>query len=358
MTYKSQEIDPSCSGATPTRAANIIISLGVHQPALERVRALLPPEAVIEIIPNTDQPVVIPAEKLKNKEILLCLSPPANFHDLIDLKLVQLCSVGYEQLYELSLPAKGIRACNGRGVFETGIAEWCIAMMINIVRDMPRMFRNQQQRVWNRDPRFQSEIRGATLGIYGYGGIGRETARLAKHLGLRIWVLTHGPIKRRVGIFRIPGVGDPDGVLPDRVFSHDQKLEFFAGLDYLLMAMPLTPKTKGIVGANELAALPKSAAILNPSRGPLIDERGLIDALCNGRIKGAALDTHYQYPLPPDHPLWAMENVILTPHISSSGGSTYFLERVWEIFAENVRRYLADEPLLNELTPEELRGET
>jgi len=238
------------------------------------------------------------------------------------------------------------------------IAEWCIAMMVNLTRDLPGMFRNQQQHVWDPDARFQGEIRGATIGIWGYGGIGRETARLAKCFGLRVWVLDVAPPGRRDGMYRVPGVGDPDGMLPDRVFLFDQRFEFLSGLNYLVLTMPLTPKTRGIVGARELAALPKSAYVLNPARGPLIEEAVLVDALRNRRIKGAALDAHYYYPLPPDHPLWSMENVIITPHISGSDSSTRFTERIWEVFAENVRRFLAGGPLLNELTPQELRGQS
>src|SRR5439155_3049057 len=105
-----------------------------------------------------------------------------------------------------------------------------------------------------------------TIGIWGYGGIGRETARLAKCFGLRVWVLDVAPPGRRDGVYRVPGVGDPDGMLPDRVFLFDQRFEFLSGLNYLVLTMPVTPKTRGIVGARELAALPKSAYVLNPAR--------------------------------------------------------------------------------------------
>ena len=336
---------------------NIFVAMTVHEPALEKVRALLPPDAVIEITPLTAEPEPVPAEKLRNKQIMFCEYPPTNFEDMTELKWMQLSSVGFEHLYRLSLPDKGIRACNARGVFDVPIAEWCIAMMVNLTRDLPGMFRNQQQRVWDRDARFQAEIRGATVGIWGYGGIGRETARLAKCFDLKVWALDIAPPGRRDRVYRVPGTGDPDGTLPDRAFLPEQRFEFLSGLDYLVLTMPLTPKTRGIIGAKELAALPKSACVLNPARGPLMEEAALVDALRNRRIKGAALDAHYYYPLPPDHPLWSMENVIITPHISGSDSSTRFTERNWEVFAENIRRFLAGELLLNELTPQELRGE-
>ena len=337
--------------------ANIFVSMNVYEAALERVRALLAPDAVIEITPLTSESERVPAEKLRNKQILFCEYPPANLEDMTELKWLQASSVGFEHLYKFSLPDKGIRACNARGVFDVPIAEWCLAMMVNLARDLPGLLRNQQQHVWDPAARFQGEIRGATVGIWGYGGIGRETARLAKSFGLRVWALEVVPPGRRDGLYRVPGVGDPDGTLPDRVFLLAQRLEFLSGLDYLVLTMPLTPKTRGIVGAKELAALPRSAYVLNPARGPLIEEAALVDALRNRRIKGAALDAHYYYPLPPNHPLWSMENVIITPHISGTDSSPRFTERIWDVFAENVRRFLAGEPLLNELTPQELRGE-
>jgi phosphoglycerate dehydrogenase-like enzyme len=339
------------------KKANIFASMTLHRPALERLRAFLPADAVIKLTPVTEESEPVPGEILRDKQILFCEYPPSNFEDMTDLKWIEVVSVGFEQLYKLSLPDKGIRACNARGVFDVPIAEWCIAMMVALARDLRGMLRNQDQRIWDRDARFQAEIRGATLGIWGYGGIGRETARLAKCLGLKVWALDRTPPGRRDGLYVVPGTGDPDGTLPDRTFLPDQRFEFLSGLDYLVLTMPLTPKTQGIVGAPELAALPKSAYILNPARGPIIEEAPLVDALRARRIKGAALDTHYYYPMPPDHPLWGMENVIFTPHISGSGGSPHFAERNWDIFVENVRRFLADEPLLNELSAKELRGE-
>jgi phosphoglycerate dehydrogenase-like enzyme len=120
------------------------------------------------------------------------------------------------------------------------------------------------------------------------------------------------------------------------------------------MAMPLTPETEGVIGREELRALSPSAYLLNPARGPIVQENALIEALKEKFIAGAALDTHYVYPMPPDHPLWQMENVIMTPHISGSTGSPYFLERLWDLFLQNVERYLTGSPMLNRLPVKDL----
>jgi phosphoglycerate dehydrogenase-like enzyme len=174
---------------------------------------------------------------------------------------------GFEHLYGLSLPDKGIRACNARGVFDVPIAEWCISLMVVLTRDLPGMFRNQQQRIWDQDARFQAEIRGATVGIWGYGGIGRETAQPAKCFGLKVWALHYAHPGGRNGLYVVPSRGDLDGTIADRTFLPAQRSEFLSGLDYLVLTMPLKPQTRGVVGAQELAALPKSAYILDPAWG-------------------------------------------------------------------------------------------
>ena len=299
----------------------------------------------------------LPAEVLKDKDILFCCYPPDNFDDLGELEFVQIYSAGYTQVTGLGLPEKNIRACNARGVFDTPIAEWNVAMMVNLARDLRSLIRNQDKGLWDRSACFQHEIRGSTVGIWGYGGIGRETARVSKALGLTVHVLELSGVGPQGDVYVVPGAGDPNGELPDRVFTRDQEQEFLAGLDFLILSMPLTKQTEGIVGARELQALPRTAYVLNPARGPLIQEDALLQALRENWIAGAALDTHYHYPMPTDHPLWQFSNVIMTPHISGSSQSPNFCRRIWDIFCQNVERFLCGQPLLNELTAEQLDGE-
>jgi phosphoglycerate dehydrogenase-like enzyme len=158
-------------------------------------------------------------------------------------------------------------------------------------------------------------------------------------------------------VYTVPGVGDVEGKLPDKVFTPDQKQEFLTGLDFLILTMPLTKQNEGIVGEQELKALPKHAFLLNPARGPLVQEQALLKALREGSIAGAALDTHWYYPLPADHPIRRFPNVIITPHISGSGGSPHFLKRIYDIFTQNCERFVKNEPLLNELSVEQLNGQ-
>src|SRR5205814_1699385 len=150
--------------------------------------------------------------------------------------------------------------------------------------------------------------------------------------------------------------GDPEGLLPDRVFRQGfDDREFLKSLDYLILALPRAKTTTGLIGEAELRALPKTAFVLNPARGPIIQEQALLTALREGWIAGAALDTHFAYPLPPEHALWAFPNVILTPHISGADHSSLFPARMADLFTQNVERYLAGQPLLNEVTAAEWR---
>lgn len=299
---------------------------------------------------------MLPVELIRDADILVCRTPPKNHAEMRSLKLIQLSSVGYSQLYGHHLVQRGIRAANARGVYDTAIAEWNLAMMINLGRDVRGMLRHQDQGLWETRGRFQHEIRGSTVGLWGYGGIGRETARLVKALGLTVHVLVRRGISDRSNSYLVPGTGDPGGKLPDRVFTAGQEAAFLAGLDFLVLALPHTPQSEGIVGERELRCMKPTAFLLNPARGPLVQEAALLSALREGWIAGAALDTHYYYPMPPEHPLWRMPNVIMTPHVSGSDLGPHFLDRMGEIVVYNIQQFLAGKPLWNELTPEELNA--
>src|SRR5213075_2734007 len=134
----------------------------------------------------------------------------------------------------------------------------------------------------------------------------------------RVHAMTRRGAGPRHHVYAVPGTGDPEGVLPDRVFKAGEELAFLSGLDFLVVALPLTKATEGLIWERELRALPRTAFVLNPARGPIIQQEALLRALREKWIAGAALDTHYQYPMPPEHPLWKFPNVIFTPHISGS----------------------------------------
>jgi phosphoglycerate dehydrogenase-like enzyme len=331
----------------------ILSEVALDGAAVGRLEAL--PGVTVRQLPPHEGRWDLPAEMLPGPEVLLCKFPPGNLEGLAGLKLMQLATVGYEHLRHLGLADRPLRVCNARGVFDTAIAEWNLAMMVNLARDLRAMLRNQEQARWERADRFQEELRGRVVGLWGYGGIGRETARLARALGMTVHVMTRSGVRPRLNTYLQAGTGDPEGVLPDRVFSAGQQREFLAELDFLVLALPRTRASDGMVGEAEFRALSRTAFVLNPARGPIIQEQALVRALQEGWIAGAALDTHHAYPLPAEHPLWRFPNVILTPHISGADRSRAFPGRMADLFVQNVTRYLAGRPLLNELTPQEWR---
>jgi phosphoglycerate dehydrogenase-like enzyme len=134
-----------------------------------------------------------------------------------------------------------------------------------------------------------------------------------------------------------------------------QERAFLSGLGFLVLALPHTKQSDGMIGEEQLQALPRTAFLLNPARGPIVREAALLRALREGWIAGAALDTHFAYPLPPEHPLWRLPNVVLTPHVSGSDRSTSFPARMADLLLENVRRHRDGRPLLNQITAQEWR---
>ena len=334
-------------------AAHIVIAKEVHGPGLAVVQRLVGAENVT-VLPPSSEDVHLPDDLAAGCTVLFTDYLPANLSSMMNLKWLQLASAGYEHILDHPLAEMRIQVTNGSGVNDPAIAEWCIAMMILFERDLRGLLEMQQRRGWNRRARYQSEIRGRRVGILGYGSVGREVARLGSAMGMDVWVMSRSPIGPRPGHYAVPGTGDPQGIIPARTFALTEMAEFLPKLDYLILTLPLSASTRGIIGEQELRLLAPSAVLLNPSRGPLIDEQALLQALEHDWIAGAALDTHFYYPLPPEHPLWRIANVVLTPHISGSTSSRYFLERLWDLFAQNLARNLRGEPLLNQIAASDL----
>jgi phosphoglycerate dehydrogenase-like enzyme len=332
---------------------HVLIDLMIDAEYVERMRRL--PGVTVHHLDVSAAPQRRDPALLRRIQVLMSKHPPKNFDDLTSLELMQLATAGFDHLSHLKLSSRPFTVCNARGAFDSAIGEWCVAMMINLTRDLRGMIRRQERGQWERAEVFQQEVRGKTVGLWGYGGIGREAARLAKALGMTVHVLSRFGVKPRRDDFIPPGTGDPEGILPDRIFLSGQEREFLSGLDFLILALPRTRTTTGLIGEAELRALPRAAFLLNPARGPIIQERALIQALSEGWIAGAALDTHYYYPMPPDHPLWKFPNVIMTPHISGADKSTAYPPRIGQLCFENLSRHLEGQPLLNVVSKDELR---
>jgi phosphoglycerate dehydrogenase-like enzyme len=192
-------------------------------------------------------------------------------------------------------------------------------------------------------------LRGKTLVIVGYGGIGRETARLASAFGMRILAVKAEASERVGSSYREPGTGDPEGIIPNEIVGLKGIDGAFEQADYVVLTLPLTSASRGLMDRRLLSVLRPGAWIVNVARGAIIDEDALVEALREGRIGGAWLDVFRQEPLPGDSPLWEMANVIVTPHVS--GGNRDSFRVLTDLCCENLRRYLAGQPLLNRVDP-------
>lgn len=221
---------------------------------------------------------------------------------------------------------------NASGVAAVPIAEYVIGVIIMFAKGMPLFMRRQLARTWDR--RIEGvEVAGKTCGIVGMGAIGTETARRARALGMRV-LATRRSVTARTA----------DEIAHELLPAADLPY-LLAESDYVVITAPLTPETRHLIGAKELALMKRSAVLINIGRGAVIDEQALIAALRAGTIAGAGLDVFEKEPLPADSPLWALENVIITPH--ASAGSERYTERAAAIICENLRRYLDGQPLRN-----------
>ena len=336
---------------------HVLISINRAAEIVDRLRRQVP-EAKITVGPYIEaRDQTMPPDLMRGVDVLLTEQIPANFDDCPQLRWIQLSSAGYAQVFNLPIIERGIRVTNGKGIFDVPIAEWNIMMMLTWQRNLTTMLENQRQHRYQALPAFQQRLQGSIVGLYGYGGLARETARLTKAMGLTVWAYTRdGVVRPRDLTYCADGTGDPKGVLPDRAFGPDQLQDFCAGVDYFIIAVPITNTTTDLIGEELLRMLKPSAVLLNPARARIVQEEALIRCLREQWIRGAAIDDQYAHPLPPDHPLWSMPNVILTPHIAGDDADIQFVERALDIMTQNLRRYIADQPLLNELTEQQILG--
>jgi len=246
------------------------------------------------------------------------------------LRWVQSGSAGVESPDFHALLKRGIRLTNAAGVHAEPIAQYVIMQMLNRIKRTRAHFELQAAHRW--ESIGGGELTGLTLGIVGFGGIGRAVARLAKAFGMRV-----------VGNKRTR-VEDP---ALDRLYSPEQLGDLLAESDFVVLAAPESEQTRGMIGAAALEQMKPKALLINVARGGLVDEEALADALRRKRIGGAVLDVTATEPLPETSPLWDLPNCVITPH--DSGFSPLALERTLELFLDNLRRFQRGEPLLNEV---------
>ena len=285
-------------------------------------------------------------------DVLLTFRVPNDIANRASVKWIQLLSAGADHVLGGPLKGSKIPITTASGIHATPIAEYTLASMLAYAHRIHLAIRAQVRHEWMRSGAFMAgvdDIRGQTLGIIGYGSIGRETARLAAAFGMKVLALKRNPSERVDAGWCPAGLGDPDGKIPARYFGPEECEAILRESDYVSVTLPLTDHTRKFVGERELAAMKPGAYLVNIGRGEVIDEHAMAAALSAKKIGGAGLDVFEHEPLEASSPLWDLENVILTPHIS--GANRGYMDKACELFAENLKRFVAGRPLLNLVDP-------
>jgi phosphoglycerate dehydrogenase-like enzyme len=241
-------------------------------------------------------------------------------------------SAGLDGILFPEIVASPVPLTNGSGVFSPSLGEFALASILYFAKDLRRMIRNQEEGRWEQ---FDiTEIIGQTVGIVGYGDIGRAVATRVKAMGMRVLaVKRHGPPLYNV---------DP---LVSQIYAPDRLHEMLPQCDYVVVSAPLTAETKGMIDAEAFAAMKPNAVLINVGRGPVVDEQALLAALSANIIKGAALDVFDKEPLPEGHPFYKLPNVLLSPHCADH--TPDWLERAMQFFIDQFGRFAKGEPLMS-----------
>lgn len=243
-------------------------------------------------------------------------------------------------IFEKNYEKNGFILTNAKGVNVINMAEHAIMFILAFSRGLPTLMQRQEKEQWitqvNAPTLF--EVQGKTVGILGYGAIGSAVAVRARALGMKVWAMRRNPTAMDISEV-------------DQMFPPDELHKLIAGADHVILTLPLTEATTGLIGADELAAMKPTAYLHNIGRGKLVDQDALIEALKSKQIAGAGLDTVTPEPLPPGHPLWKTPNVLITGHLA--GNTPEFFPRVMAYIAENMRLYDRGEPLQNQIDLEQ-----
>jgi phosphoglycerate dehydrogenase-like enzyme len=327
-------------------AVSPILSARVRARDLERIREAAPGSTIVNLSVEglADGPV-------DDVEVLLRGWLVAEAFDRLlarapHLTWVHSATSGVERALTPAARARDVLVTNARGVFSRPIAEHVLLMILAVSRHLPELLELQRERTWQ--PLEGRELRELTIGIVGYGSLGRSVASLATAFGARVIAL-----RRRPDGGQPAGVDEDDGFplepRVERVVGPDQLHDLLTESDIVVLAAPLTPETEGMIDEAAVAAMKHDAWLINVARGRLVDDTALVRALRDNRIGGAALDTFRDEPLPQGSPYWELPNVILTPHTAWS--SARVLDRSIDLFCDNLVRFSRGEPLRNVVDP-------
>jgi phosphoglycerate dehydrogenase-like enzyme len=246
------------------------------------------------------------------------------------LKWIQLFSAGAEYILTPEMLKSPVMITNTSGIHVAPISETVFAFILAFAKQTPRLLQNQAARKW--ESFVPASLEGRTLGIIGYGSIGQGVARLARAFGMKVVAMRRSG--RRAAVRNV-----------ERLYARSELPQLLSASDYIVVAVPSTPETRGLIGEKEFQMMKPGAFLVNIARGNILDEAALVRALEEKRLAGAGLDTFVKEPLPVNSPLWSLPNVFVTPHLS--GLQSEQAAKAFEIFRRNLERYLAGRRLIN-----------
>ena len=325
----------------------VLVTVPFSEGALDKWRSISPRLKINnQVTRRVDE---IPAEVWKRVEVLytdVVLPDPT----LVPaLKWLQFHFAGIDFLVDSPLLQKAhLSITTLSGAAAPQLAEYAVMMMLALGHHMPDIFKNQNKMEWphDRSERFGPfELRNSTVGIVGYGSIGREIARLLQPFGVTILATKRNVMHPEDSDYTAEGLGDPQGNRFTRLYPVQALKSMLKLCDFVVVCVPFTKETRNMIQKDELDAMKQGSYLINIGRGGVVDQAALLDVLQDHHLAGAALDVFSEEPLPPNNPLWRTPNVIITPHIG--GISDLYKDRAAVLFGENIKRYLEGLPLFN-----------
>jgi phosphoglycerate dehydrogenase-like enzyme len=295
------------------------------------------------------EPGDVPEEAWQEMDILYTHKVLPKPDQAPQLKWIQFHRAGNEMFMDAPILRKpGLEATSMSGASAPQVAEYVLEMILALGHRLPQVLAHQNRADWpeERGEIFQPmELSQSTVGIVGYGSIGRQVAKLLRAFGATVLATKQDAMRPVDGGYMLDGFGDPQGDYLQRLYPAEALKSMLKECDYVVVCVPLTKDTRDLIGEAQLAVMKQSAYLVDVSRGGVVNHANLIPALEEGQIAGAALDVYPEEPLPKDNPLWKIPTVILTPHIA--GVSQEYNSRAVDLFTENLKRYLDGEQLLN-----------
>lgn len=304
------------------------------------------PGAAIEIIPG-EASINLDEYDGAMVDVIVGEALPNDLSRWPKLKFVQLLAAGTDYLAGHPIWSRNIPISSARGIHSVPIAEYIISNTLQLVHDMSRAAAFGRSWDWPKSSDITPRtLRGLTVGIVGYGAVGRESARQFNQLGVRVLAMKGRPEYRDSTHYEVyPGTGDPSGSIPQTMYGPADIDHMLPNCDVLVITAAKTPATIGLIAAAQLKRLPRGAIVIVTSRGGIVDEQALADALNSGHLSGAAVDTYSTEPVAPNNPLRNAVNLIATPHVA--GVFDRYYSMVNRILCENLLRHREDRDLVN-----------